>query len=87
MGSHRDDAAVAHEDDPVDAGDHFGSVRDEQHRLVAYQIRQCLLDPELRLGVGQCGRLVEDQNGVSTRMARAVAMRWAWPPDSPLSAP
>ena len=76
------DAAVVEDDDLVGERDRRETVRDDERRPAPHRLAQA--EPDLRLGrrVDRGGRVVEDQDRGSRSSARAIAIRWRWPPES-----
>ena len=73
-------AFVQHED--AIRVDHAGeAVRHDEHRPPAHEARERVLDHGLVLRIDRGKRLVEQRIGASRRSARAMAMRWRWPPE------
>ena len=56
------DPAFVHHHQPVERGDRRKAMRDGDHRLVAHQILQALLDRRLHLRIERRRRLVEDED-------------------------
>ena len=82
MGAFLDDAAVVHDDDAVGGADGGQAVGDDDRGAVFHQPLERVLDQPLAFGVERGGRFVEQQQGrVRRSSARAMAMRWRWPPD------
>ena len=59
-------------------------VRDEEKAEVELtrELHQEVRDLRLRRGVERRQRLVEDDDGRFAASARAMAMRWRWPPEN-----
>ena len=57
-------------------------VRDHERRPVSHQVGERVLDEQLRFRIERRGRLVENEQRTSFRIARAMASRWRWPPES-----
>lgn len=79
------DLAVFEHDNLIRSRDGVKPVGDNQNGLIPGEGSQCLLYLVLTLGIGEGGGLVEQSTGASARIARAIAMRWRSPPESPLS--
>ena len=73
-------AAVQH-DDAVGVADGGQAVGDHERGAALHQVRERLLHEPLGFGVERRGGLVEDQDRRVLEEARAMAMRWRWPPD------
>ena len=84
-GSDLDDAAEIHHRDAVADVPHDREiVRDEQDREaeLALQVAQQVEDLRLDRDVERGDRLVGTMNSGSSASARAMPMRWRWPPEN-----
>lgn len=62
MGADLTDTAVVEHNDLGGLGNRVQSVGDDKHRPTRGESVQCLLNEVLRLGVGECRRLIEHQH-------------------------
>jgi hypothetical protein len=81
VGAALDDPALVKHEDLVGGLDGGQPVGDDEQGLVGGQRRQRLLDGFVVDRVKRRSRLVEQHEGASLRMARAMLTRWRSPPD------
>src|SRR5262245_18304615 len=81
MGSHLDQAPALERDDAIRRPHCRKPVRDDENRPPLGDLLHVLLNDALALIVEGARRLIEDQNARVGDGARAIAMRWRWPPE------
>jgi hypothetical protein len=83
VGAIGDDAAVFEDQDAVGDGDGAEAVGDDEGGAAFHQFGERVLDHGLAFA--ESSALVASSRmriGASRRKARAMAMRWRWPPES-----
>ncbi len=76
-----DDAAFFEDEDAVHGAEGGEAVRDADDGAVFGEVIDGFLDFGLGLGIERGGGFVEDEDGALRTKARAMAMRWRWPPE------